>query len=219
MNKLLKIWKDPVFSKIISGIMIALLTLLYNLICAKIEKSSFEAEFTNFWNYKVELWKTFILLCVFIFMFYLNGIKFKYDEETLRIDRDFFNKFRNEYLTTEAMLAAKTNTFSSNPFEAKHLHAIIGILDENKKADFEFINPHLNTLKNELINEIENFYSVTSRFIFGTHNSGWLSIPTEWEYTQPSRLEEAQRLISKQENILTVRYEKLITKGRRILKV
>lgn len=219
MNRLLKIWKDPVFSKIISVIIVALLTLLYNFISAKIGKSSFKVEFINFWSYKIALWKTLMILSVFILIFYLKSNKFKYDEETLRIDRDFFKKFKNEYLTTEAMLATKTNTFSNNPFEAENLHAIIGILDESKKADFEFINPHLNKLKNELINEIENFYSVTSRFIFGTHNSGWLSIPAEWEYTQPARLEEAQKLISKQENVLTEKYEKLITKGRRILKV
>ena len=92
------------------------------------------------------------------------------------------------------------------------------IREESKKPDFHFFNPVLNKIKVRLLIEFENLDSVLTGNIYGDHN-GWLSIPSEWEYSQRERMLKAEIEIKKQEDIFTEVYQNFITQGRKILKV
>lgn len=180
MHSILKnVWKDSVWSEVISAVIIVMFAAITGFIKAVINHSSFGIVFMELYTYKVDLWAILLFDFFLLFIFYLSRKTFKYDEETLKLDRGFFNKIRNTHLTTDMMLAPKTNTFSSNPFIAEDFRSITRVLEESDKADFEFINPHLNKLKNSLIEAVENFRSVTSGYIYGTNNSDWLAIPSE----------------------------------------
>ncbi|MFT3750654.1 MAG: hypothetical protein QM768_20250 [Agriterribacter sp.] len=95
---------------------------------------------------------------------------------------------------------------------------LLKFIEDNKKADFQFLNPKLEKLKKKLAVEFDNLESALSGNICGA-NSGWLSIPSEWEFTQPERMQKAISLIQKHENKTASTFRNFIEVGRKILKV
>jgi hypothetical protein len=222
-DRLLKIWRDPVWSKVISVALIALGTLTYNWAVSKFEKTDFNSVFLQFWTQKISLWIIVFFIAIVLLIYLLwskwrdnKTINFKYDSETLELDRAFFNKIRNELLTQDMIIAPRSNAFSSHSFPDKSLYDILEILHESKKSDFEFINPQLDKLKSELINAIEQFNIISMEYIFGAGQSGWLGIPREWDM---DRFYKAANDISSHEKIICDRYDNLIREGRRLLKI
>lgn len=218
-EKFLKIWKDPVWSKVIAGTIIAIFTLTYNYFSAKYNDISFLTSFKNFWTYKVDLWIIILSLTIFFLVYNSLTRQFKYDEQTLQLDRDLFNQIRQNHSITDFILEVKSNGFSSRPVKSDRITTIFNVTDDNKKPDFQFLNHRLEKLKNKFIKELDKLDTVLSGNIYGTGNSEWLSIPSEWELEQPDRMRKAIADIQQQENILTATYQDFITTGRKILKV
>lgn len=212
------IWKDSVGGNLIATLIIALLTLLYNFIISRYKNISFKEVFIDFWTYQIDLWIVLLFILTIIVLYSLIKSKFKYDEETLALDRAFFNQIRNWEGMVDLVLEIKTNGFSGRPVKMERIETMISIREESEKPDFHFFNPVLNKIKARLLIEFENLDSVLSGNIFGANN-GWVSIPSEWEYDQRERMLKAQSEIKKQEDIFTEVYQNFITQGRKILKV
>lgn len=222
MNNFFKqVWRDPVFSKVISAGFIAIFTLLTTLVISLIQKTSYKETFIKFWTSKIELWVivSIILVLFLLFLAFRKLKNYRYDTDTLKLDRDLFIRIRDKLLTDDMMLEPRGNAFSSNPFKADSLHNILDIRDENKKAGFEFLNPVLEKKKQNMVTEVHKLGEVTSEYIFGTRNGDWLSIPREWAHDQRERFDQAWKSISAQENRLVEKYDDFIKTSRRILKV
>lgn len=220
-RRIKQVWRDPVLSKVISAGILGIISLIYNFINSKIDNTTFRDEFIKFWTLKVQLWHLIFLSAFALIVFLLTKKlgKFKYDDETLRLDRNFFSRIRETLLTEEMMLVPKRNGFSSNPFLEESLHKILDVCEESQKPSFAFINPVLNKKKTEVIDAINKLDEVMRNYIFGTHNPDWLSIPREWIHNNRELFDEAKKNISIQENLLTEKYDDLITTGIRILKI
>lgn len=212
------IWKDSVGGNLIATVLIAILTLLYNFIVSRYKNVSFNEVFIEFWTYQIDLWIVLLFILTIIVLYSLTKSKFKYDEETLALDRAFFNQIRNWEGMVDLVLEIKSNGFSSRPVKFERIETMTSIREESKKPDFHFFNPVLNKIKARLLIEFENLDSVLTGNIYGDHN-GWLSIPSEWEYSQRERMLKAKIEIKKQEDIFTEVYQNFITQGRKILKV
>lgn len=212
------IWKDSVGGNLIATALIAILTLLYNFIVSRYKNISFKEVFIDFWTYQIDLWIVLLLILTIVVLYSITKSKFKYDEETLALDRAFFNQIRNWEGMVDLVLEIKSNGFSSRPVKFEKIETLISIQEESKKPDFHFFNPVLNKIKDRLLIEFENLDSVLTGNIYGDNN-GWLSIPSEWEYSQRERMLKAEIEIKKQEDIFTEVYQNFITQGRKILKV
>lgn len=219
--KLKTIWKDPVFSTLIAVAILSTITFFFSLITSNIEKSTFKTEMLRFWTTKIELWQiAFVFLFVTItYSLIRKQIGFKYDVDTGKLDKSLFARIREIYLTEDMMLSPKNNSYSSSPFLGDSLYRLFDILEESKKSEFEFLNPILEKKKLLLINEISNLEEITSKYIFGTRNLDWFSIPREWAHEQRDRFDEAHKVLKSQEDILTEKYDDFIKTGRRLLKI
>jgi hypothetical protein len=113
----------------------------------------------------------------------------------------------------------KNNTFSGSSFQYSELRSILRISEEQLKSDFEFANPRLEKLKRNLILEVNNFYTITSKYIFGAGNHELLAIPSEWEFDQPERFIKAHKDIKQQEELLSSKYDQFIRLRRMTLKI
>ena len=89
------IWKDSVGGNLIATVLIAILTLLCNFIVSRYKNVSFNEVFIEFWTYQIDLWIVLLFILTIIVLYSLTKSKFKYDEETLALDRAFFNQIRN----------------------------------------------------------------------------------------------------------------------------
>lgn len=214
-----KIWKDSVWSKVISVAIIASITFLYNIIIAKIKNETIKDSLYNFWNYKIELWVfTMILLFLFVIIYFFSE-RFNYDNETLELDRKLFNQILKGEGMMDLVLEIKNQGFSSGPVRIERIEAMISFLEESKKPDFEFFHPKLNNLMQKIIEAFHDLDKVLLEYIFGANNHGWVSIPTEWEYEQLDRLKKAKKEIKEQEENFTKKYQEFVTEGRKVLKV
>jgi hypothetical protein len=214
-----KIWKDSVWSKIISVIIIALITFTYNVIVAKEKSFTILESFSNFFHFKIKLWILILIFFCIAVVFYVINRGFRYDNETLELDRKLFKQISDGEGIIELILEIKGRGFSNHPVRMERIETMINLLEESKKPDFEFLNPKLDKLKFSVIEELKNLDEILSIYIFGANMNGWVSIPSEWEYEQRERLEKAKSEISRQEDIFTKVYQKFITEGRKILKV
>lgn len=217
--KLHTIWKDSVGSKVISVGVVAIIATAYNFITAKLNGISFSSAFKNFWTLKIDLWILLLLTIIGFILYFLINPRFKYDEQTLSLDRELFKQIRENQAINDLFIDIKSNCFSSCPIEGDKLTTMLQLMEKNKRADFQFLNPWLEKLKAKLMRDIDNLESALSGNIYGTNNSGWRSIPSEWEFTQPERMRKAIRDIEKQEKTVALSFQKFITEGRKVLKV
>lgn len=68
-NYFIKIWSDPVLSKVISVLILSVLTILYSFLSSIFEKISFRDALLNTLTYKFELYKILIFLIITIVLF------------------------------------------------------------------------------------------------------------------------------------------------------
>lgn len=220
MNKLStlivkRIWKDTVWSSVIATGIVSLIVFIASTI-----DFTFKTALIKFLTLKIELWVVLPLLLVVAVVITLVKGRANYDNASMTVDRNLFNKIRNELDMTTLMAKVKANNFSNAPVEINQLTKLLRLLEESNKADFEFLNPTLNKLKNNFIDELQSFELSAGRYLFGVKaNAGWTSIPSEWEYEQPERMEEAFLTLQRNENDLADAYQEFISKGRSILKV
>ena len=162
-----KIWSDPVWSKVISVIIITSPGLLYTFISAKINNLAFQEQLLSFLNIKISLWLAIILF--FIFTISINfskriRTKFKYDSETLNLDKAMFEKLKN-LLPQDGSISQFRSFATFLGFEFDEIENFRTFKEYCRRSDFDFFHPTLEKLKRELENKIEifteNFYRKT----------------------------------------------------------
>lgn len=221
MSKILnKFWNESIKNNLVAALLFAALTVVYNLVKAQIYQTNFIAEFKSFWTLEIKLWILVLaslalyLLILIIKTSYKKG--FKYDAETLELDRNLFNRIRNELLTDEIMSFTRKNGFSSSSFEDFRIEFILILLEESKKPDFEFFNPILERNKLKLIEELVALEYCLGINIFNADVTGYLDVPREWPIEKRSKIIE---LLRELENNFCEEFDSFIKKGRRILKI
>jgi hypothetical protein len=80
-----------------------------------------------------------------------------YDEGTLALDREFFNKIRKEYLPQDGSIYFIRHHNFEASFKDEHISQLEDICYKSNQPDFEFLIPELETIKLELIQSIEKF--------------------------------------------------------------
>lgn len=225
-NNFQKIWKDPVWSNVISVIIITLSTLIYNLITSKLENVDFKSVFIGFWNVQIKLWAISI---IFLFCLILSTIinyrkrkkvvSFEYDDKTLALDIELFNRIRNELLPQEGTIYwLRHNNFAGFSFDVEKLEPLDDIEYENKKSDFEFLNPELEKIRLELLQEISTFTTLMAENTYPNQN-GRQSVPADLETEDHVMFWEIVNEIHANKHRLCDKYDELIRMGRKILKV
>jgi hypothetical protein len=219
-----RILKNQYISSIIIGSFFFALPTLISLIKSLIYKKSFSDSFNSFWTIKIELW--IILLSLFLFaMSYTfiksirkRKVKFKYDNDSLKVDRNLFQKIHLNLLPQSGTIQwLRMHNFGES-FKDELLDPLLIIGNENFKSDFEFLNPKLEELKTSLIDDIENFNSVitSQTFRHGPHSQ---SVPKEWVYEQPERYDRVVNELNNLANSICKRYDNLIRLARKTLKI
>lgn len=223
MKKLKKIWADPVWSKVISAIIIAIGAVIWTFISAKVNDIDFQTAWTNFWTFNIKLWWLTIGTVVLLILFWIRQSfkksSFQYDDETIKLDRQLFEKIRTELLPqTGAIYFLRHNNFAGFSFDTDSIEDLYNFEHECKKSDFEFLNPDLEKIKIELLKAVDHFTGQIAVQTFPTNN-GRQTVPPEWELEQSERFWEVVNDLHKTKFQICDRYDELIKFGRRVLKI
>lgn len=222
-NKLKRVWKDPVGSAVIAGLVLAALSILYNSIKAYYDDTNFIYEFQKLWFFKIDLWSVVVIVFAIFLISFIKRKKskteFAYDAETMELDRKLFDRIRNELVTKETLDDLNSHLFSNHSFERTKFDFIYQTLKASEDPEFEFLNPELENAKDELIQALKKFQSSTIGTIYSapSHNDiGFYGIPREWDQ---EKFYAAMDKIDPEETNVFKKAETLIKKGRRILKI
>ncbi len=144
---------------------------------------------------------------------------FQYDDETIKLDRQLFEKIRTELLPqTGAIYFLRHNNFAGFSFDADRIEDLDNFEQECTKSDFEFLNPELEKIKMSLFNSVGDFTGQIAVQTFPTNN-GRQTVPPEWELEQPERFREVVSDLHKTKLQICDKYDELIRLGRRVLKI
>lgn len=211
-DKLVKLWKDPVWSKVIATSILGIAAILF--------------QFKNLLFIKINLWIVLILLAtssIFIFLFSKNKkqFTFEYDLEALELDKKLFNHIRNDLLTKDVLANLHHNNFSNDSFLKENFDFLHKTISESENPQFEFLNSNLENSKNELITAIKQFQTTSLGRIYSAPSKSrtdydYLGIPKDWD---DKRFFEAMDAIEIQENNVYLKTENFLKLGRRILKI
>jgi hypothetical protein len=224
-EKFMKLWKDQVWSKVIAFLIIGFLSVLYSFVYSLISFKKFRTSLSEFWAVDFPLWAICLIALIFLLFILLSKyfnknkeIPYKYDADTLKLDKELFDEIRNNLLPQSEIIWLSTHNFAGYSFDMSHFEPYQKILVQSQKADFEFLNPNLEINKNELISMIKDFNLFVTPNVFNAGNMR-LTVPSEWELDSPERFNIAVNGIHTRTQQLSNKYTEFIKKGRRILKV
>jgi len=222
-KRLNKIWTDPVWSKIIAAVIIGLGTIIWTLVSAQINNIDFQTAWTNFWNLKISLWLLTIIVLLGLLSYwlikYLKKESFEYDDETLTLDKQIFEKIRTDLLPqTGAIYFLRHNNFAGFSFKIENVEDLDKFEYECKNPDFEFLHPNLEKLRIELLEYVAHFTTLVGLETFPTNN-GRQTVPPEWETDQPERFWKVVNDFHETKHKICQTYDDLIKSGRRLLKI
>lgn len=138
------------------------------------------------------------------------------DTNYLELDQKTFKRLNELLKSDDLMLFIKHNGFIGGSFEDKIFMGVNDFIHECELPEFEFIDADLEGLKSELFNLMEQLDDLISIHTFGASN-GRQGIPTEWEYEQFERMQNAISDFRELTPKVSRKYEEIIKLGRRKL--
>lgn len=160
-----------------------------------------------------------ISLVLFWLRQYFKKSSFKYDDETIKLDRQVFEKIRTGLLPqTGAIYFLRHNNFAGFSFKTESIDDLDNFEHECKKSDFEFLNPDLEKIKLELLSSVAHFTRQIGLQTFSTTN-GRQTVPPEWEVEQSERFWKVVNDLHNTKFQICDKYDELIKLGRRVLKI
>lgn len=213
-----KIWNDPVWSKVISAVIIAAGTLTLTFILSLISKRSFFDPLIIFLTSNIPVWIFIIIIIAFLFLFKINGKwtrKFKYDVDTLRMDKETFNTFRKTLPQTESINSLRY-FHSSLGFTWESISDLDNFEDLSRQSDFEFFNPELEKKKNELATKVSDF--LREAFIYTRPGNDKRNVHPPREENAEDHKKHVNMIDTRAREVCNL-YDEFVKLGRRILKV
>ncbi|MEZ4803269.1 MAG: hypothetical protein R2797_10900 [Gelidibacter sp.] len=223
-SKIKNLWKDPVMSKVISVGIIGLLSIIYNLIISLLNNVDFRIAFINFWNFKLKLWQVLVVvILLFLIKIFINKVsrqeyrQYIYDDDSLKLDINLFNKIRNELLPQDGTISFLRHHNFGASFIERTFDPLFNFAYESSKSDFEFLNPEIEKFKLELVDSIKKFNDLltTNTFSNGPNSQ---SVPKEWIYEQTERHTKVVKELNDYADKICADYDNLIKLCRKILK-
>lgn len=221
--KIKKIWHDPVWSKVIAFIIIAILTLLYTTTKTLLEGTSFSENLSQLLNFSIPIKYIFIIAFIlFLFWLFIRTRKpptLEYKDEHKELDRKLLVKIKTDILPANGNLGFLRTYDFCGAFLWSDLDEIKKFNLYNNDPEFEFIDIELNALLTIMKMEIEEFLSIlgVNTFPLSNPNINASRIPPEWQQEQPERF---NKVVDKIHNLTTnicSSYDELIRLGKRKL--
>lgn len=164
-----KIWKDPVWSKVISAGILFLCSVAYSWFKTFVNDESFMVNWVEVLNTPF----TWVIICGFILiMIYqlCRRKKFKYDEISFNQDETLFNQ-----ITTKDLPAVFFDDYFRNydfgaSFLRDKLIPLTNFESIRQNPKYEFNNPELENIKKELLSNISSFKDYLFRYTIANEN-------------------------------------------------
>jgi hypothetical protein len=228
IEKIKKIWNDPVGSKLIAGGIMGLISLIYLTKISLVNDESFIENAKQFLNIKITILNiifgifTFLVIWIIIIKVKKRNKKeeFIYNESHKVLDFELYNRIKNQLLPLNGSIAfIRQNNFSGFSFRVDSLNDLHEFEYEFEKPDFEFIDSEMESVFEKIKHHTATFTSLVGDNTWNTRNPNihTNSVPPEWELEQPERFWDVVNKIHSEAQSICSNYDELIKLGRRKL--
>lgn len=222
-EKIKKIWHDPVWSKVIAFIIIAILTLLYTTTKTLLDGKSFSENLLQLLDFSIPIKYIFIIAFIlFLFWLFIRTRKpstKEYKDEHREIDKKLLVKIKTDILPANGNLGFLRTYDFSGAILWSDLDEIKNFIVYKYDPEFEFVDTELNALLTKMKIEIEEFLSLlgVNTFPLNNPNINASRIPPEWQQEQPERFYKVVEKIHDLTSNICNSYDELIRLGKRKL--
>ena len=130
------------------------------------------------------------------------------------VDRNTFTRFK-DLLPLYCITFLRGHNFAFS-FDASYIDAISSLVEASSDPSFEFLDPILEALRIDVVNQTSKFVSTSSTNCFIT-SGRFYSVPEQWEEANPERFERAVTDLNNYATSLCAAYDEFIRNARRRL--
>lgn len=217
-----KIWNDPVWSSVLSGFFVLLLTPFCARLYSWIGGNDFRRTLENIVNYEVKLWIVAVLvLAYFIIRGFITKFgSFRYDDHSYKNDKAIYDTIIRELSFDGIISFLRTNNFAGFSFRLSSLEELDNFYNTYPNdPSFEFLNPRMEELKVNLIEDINEFENLIALNTFPCHQSERQTVPPEWEVSCPDHFFEVVDKIHNAARNICSDYDSIVRIGKRVIKL
>lgn len=193
MKWIKKVWKDPVGSKVISVLIVALLASGYASVKAYITNAGLWDTVKSIFVSYMPQWC--IVLALFaVFLLYGITVKyrkrrtFKYDNHSYENDKRLYDMVMKDLPPHGSISFLRSNNFAGFSFHLssiKELESFFYKYSDNPQA--EFFNPQIENEFKTLLADINSFQDLICYNTFAVGTDDLQTVPSEWEEEKPEQ--------------------------------
>lgn len=198
MNWFNKIWKDPVLSNVIAGVIITIIGFI-------IKPHITFLSHIPWWIYIVFLLIIIILVIVLL-------LKFQYNENTKKVDKKTFDKITKEMLPSNSVIDFVRSQAFGSSFRAERLNLLDEFEYTKNDPHLRFINPKLEDKRKELLTSISNFKNVLLRVTSVNEHGIQSMLPNI--HSDPNKSTEICRELGELADAICFKYDELVSIGK-----
>ena len=225
MGIIKKIWNDPVWSKVISVAIVAIITSIYAVIRSYIDNLSIGQIVKSLFMTHVQLW--IIVLIIFIglilygiYVKYRKQKKFVYDQHAYENDKELYNSFLMDLTPNGSIYFLRTNNFAGFSFHLSSLGELENFY--HKYSDdprIEFFHPEIEQIRKKMMADIDSFEDLICVYTFPGSRDDLQTVPPEWEENNPNHFWDVVNKIHAAARQVCEDYDNFVKTGKRLIKM
>lgn len=225
MSLFWKVWKDPVWSKIISALILLAFSTLFVFIKSYIDDVGFIEYLKRLLLSEIQLWIVILLLiavCVgcWGFVHYKEPKEFRYDNHSYENDIKLFESHLKDLTPNNSIYFLRTNNFAGFSFHLSSLSELEKFFAKYKDDPrIEFFHPQMESLRQKLMSDIDHFEDLLCVNTFPGSRDDLQTVPPEWETENPKHFWEVVDGIHTAAKQVCKDYDEFVKLGKRVIKI
>ncbi len=192
-----KIWKDPVWSKVIASLILS------------------GSVYVIYQCLQVNVWIILLLGLVIILLLFILCERYCYSENDRKEDNWLFNRIKDELLPLSAIDYLREVDFGYFFFDK--LEPVYSFEHLKKKPHTKFFHSKLERQKNRIIDDITSYKEIILPNTFATEPDGF-GVPIDWKDSHPEKYRYVKQELNERANRICADYDKFIKIGRGVFK-
>ena len=144
---------------------------------------------------------------------------FRYDKQSFENDKAIYDTIIKELSYDGIIHFLRTNNFAGFSFRLSSLDELDDFYGTYKDdPGFEFLNPKLEKLRQQLMKDIDEFECLIAGNTFPGTRDGLQTVPPEWEHNNAGRFWEVVNQIHATAKRICEGYDTIVKKGKRLIR-
>ena len=220
-----RVWNDPVWSKVISSIIILILTSVCAIVKSYVDNTGIiDVVLSVGWK-QIKLWHIVlvVVICLIGYGLYSKhklSKQFRYDQHSYNSDKELYDSILKDLTPNGSIYFLRTNNFAGFSF---HLSSLDELEDFYHKYSsdprFEFFHPDIEKKLRTLLSDIDHFEDVICVNTFPGNRDDLQFVPPEWEEKDPKHFWKVVNSIHAAAQQVCIDYDDFVKFGKREIKI